>query len=152
MEYTPRRVIAMTRAGMKDDLLGNTSIWVCASCYACTAVCPKEIPITELMYALKRMSVRKGMFPKRFATPILAHEFEREVDRFGRNTESRLAIRLYLRTRPTLLLKDGWLAQRLMRRGRMSLARESIRHRDEFERMLLAAETPAPLVRGGAEQ
>jgi len=101
MEYTPRRLIAMTRAGMKDDVLSSTSIWVCASCYACTSVCPKEIPITELVYALKRMSVREKMYPRRFSTPTLAREFEGSVDRFGRNTESRLAIRLYLRTRPT---------------------------------------------------
>jgi heterodisulfide reductase subunit C len=141
MEYTPRRLIAMTRAGMKEDVLRSTSIWVCASCYACTAVCPKEIPITELVYALKRMSVREKMHPRRFATPILAREFEGSVDRFGRNTESRLAIRLYLRTRPTLLLKDGWLAQRLMRRGRMGLGRESVRERDQLRRILEAAAT-----------
>jgi quinone-modifying oxidoreductase subunit QmoC len=141
MEYTPRRIIAMTRAGMKDDVLRSTSIWVCASCYACTTACPKEIPITELMYALKRMSIRERKFPRRFATPILAQEFEGSVDRFGRNTESWLAIRLYLRTRPLLLLSDGWLAQRLMRRGRMRLARESIRQRADLARMLQAAET-----------
>lgn len=148
MEQTPRRLIAMTRAGMKDDVLGGTSIWVCASCYACTAACPKEIPITEIVYALKRMAVRERTFPRRFATPILAREFVGSVDRFGRNTESRLALSLYLRTRPLLLLKDGLLAPRLMRRGRMSLARESIRRRAELRRLLRAAATPSSRASG----
>ena len=63
MDYTPRRLIAMTRAGMKDEVLGSFSIWVCASCYACTAACPKQIPITDIMYALKRTAIREGVHP-----------------------------------------------------------------------------------------
>jgi heterodisulfide reductase subunit C len=143
MDHTPRRLLAMTRAGMKDDVLRSTSIWICAGCYACTVACPKQIPVTDVIYALKRTAIREGVHPKRFPTPVLAHEFERQIERRGRNTESRLAIRLYLRTRPLLLLKDGWLAQRLMRRGRMSLARESIRQREQLRQMLRAAETPS---------
>lgn len=145
MEYTPRRLIAMTRAGLKDDVLRSRSIWVCASCYACAAVCPKEIPVTDVMYALKRMAVREGLYPRRFATPILAREFVGSVDRWGRNTESRLAIGLYLRTRPALLLKDSRLARRLVLRGRMGLLRESIRQRAELRRILRAvAAAPRP--------
>jgi heterodisulfide reductase subunit C2 len=140
MEHSPRQLIALLRAGRTDEILRSTSIWVCASCYACTAACPKQIPVTELIYALKRTAVQEGVFPKRFATPILAHEFVRSVDRFGRNTESRLAIRLYLRTRPQLLLKDSRLARRLMRRGRMSLVRDSVRDRDQLRRIVRAAE------------
>jgi heterodisulfide reductase subunit C2 len=140
MEHSPRQLIALLRARRTDELLRSTSIWVCASCYACTAACPKQIPVTELIYALKRTAVREGVFPKRFATPILAHEFVRSVDRFGRNTESRLAIRLYLRTRPQLLLKDSPLARRLMRRGRMSLVRDLVRQRAQLRRIVRAAE------------
>jgi len=140
MDYTPRRLIAMTRAGLKDDVLSSLSIWVCASCYACTVECPKQIPVTDVMHALKRTAVREGMHPKRFAVPVLAREFVRDVDRFGRNTESRLAMKLYLKTRPILLLKDARLGQRLMRRGRMSLRRESVRQRAQLRAMLRAVE------------
>jgi quinone-modifying oxidoreductase subunit QmoC len=142
MDYTPRRLVAMTRAGMKDDVLRSLSIWVCASCYACTVACPKEIPITDVMYALKRMAIREGVHPKRFATPVLTREFVGSVDRFGRSTESRLAMRLYLKTRPMLLLRDARLGRRLLRRGRMGLRRESIRQRAQLRTMLRALETP----------
>jgi heterodisulfide reductase subunit C len=140
MDYTPRRLIAMTRAGMKDEVLGSFSIWVCASCYACTAACPKQIPITDMMYALKRTAIHEGVHPKRFATPVLAKEFVHSVDRWGRNTESRLAASLYLKTRPMLLLEDAPLGGRLRRRGRMGLRRESIRHRAQFKKMLQSVE------------
>jgi heterodisulfide reductase subunit C len=147
MDYTPRRLIAMTRAGMKDEVLESFSIWVCAGCYACTTACPKEIPITDMMYALKRTAIREGVHPRRFATPVLAREFIRSVDRHGRNTESRLAINLYLKTRPRLLVQDAPLAQRLHRKGRMGLKRQSIRQRAQLRTMLRAVEAaarPAP--------
>lgn len=140
MDYTPRRLIAMTRAGLKDEVLSSLSIWVCASCYACTVECPKQIPVTDVMHALKRTAVREGVHPKRFAVPVLAQEFVGDVDRWGRNTESRLLMKLYLKTRPLLMLKDAMLGQRLMRRGRMGLRRESIRQKAQLRTMLRAAE------------
>jgi quinone-modifying oxidoreductase subunit QmoC len=138
MDYTPRQLIAMTRAGFKDEVLSSLSIWVCASCYACTVECPKQIPVTEVMHALKRTAVQEEVHPKRFAVPVLARIFVHDVDSWGRNTESRLAMKLYLRTRPTLMLKDAVLGQRLMRRGRMGLRRESVRERAQLRTMLRA--------------
>ena len=152
MDYTPRRLIAMTQAGMKDEVLGSFSIWVCAGCYACTAACPKEIPITDMMYALKRTAIREGVHPRRFGTPVLAREFVRSVDRWGRNSESRLAINLYLKTRPGLLLQDYPLAERLRRRGRMRLRRESIHQRRQLRTILRTVEAVpdrAPTTGGG---
>jgi heterodisulfide reductase subunit C len=140
MDYTPRRLMEMTRAGLKDDVLRSRSIWVCASCYECTVACPKQIPVTDVMHVLKRMAIREGVHPRRFGTTVLAREFVREVDRWGRNTESRLAMRLYLKTRPILLLKDAWLGRRLLWRGRMGLRRESIRQRAQLRTILRAAE------------
>lgn len=140
MDYTPRRLIAMTEAGMKDEVLESFSIWVCAGCYACTAACPKEIPITDMMYALKRTAIREGVHPRRFGTPVLAREFVGSVDRWGRNTESRLAINLYRKTHPRLLLQDYPLAERLRRRGRMRLRRESIRQRAQLRTILRAVQ------------
>ncbi|MGZ4251373.1 MAG: 4Fe-4S dicluster domain-containing protein [Solirubrobacteraceae bacterium] len=151
MDYTPRRLIAMTRAGMKDEVLNSFSIWACAGCYACTTACPKQIPITDMMYALKRTAIREGVHPRRFATPILAREFIRSVDRYGRNTESRLAINLYLKTRPSLLLADAPLPQRLHRKGRMGLRRQSIRQRAQLRTMLRAVEgAPRSAATGGS--
>ncbi len=140
MDETPRQLIAMARAGMKDEVLESISIWVCASCYACTAACPKQIPITDLMYALKRTAIREGVHPKRFPTPVLAREFVASVDKWGRNTESRLATKLYLKTRPILLLEDYPLGERLRRRGRMGYRRHSIRHLEQFRTMLRSVE------------
>ncbi len=55
MDHTPRQLFAMINAGLRQDVLHSNTPWYCVSCYYCTVRCPKEIPITELMYTLKRM-------------------------------------------------------------------------------------------------
>ena len=35
-DFPPRRVIAMVRAGLREELLSSNSMWFCASCYTCT--------------------------------------------------------------------------------------------------------------------
>ena len=61
MDYAPRQIFAMIRAGMKKDVLGSLTPWMCASCYECTVKCPAQIKITEIMYALKREALRRGL-------------------------------------------------------------------------------------------
>ena len=57
MDFTPRRVIAMTRAGFEKEVLSNNTVWLCASCYACSVDCPKQIRITDVMYALSLIHI-----------------------------------------------------------------------------------------------
>ena len=124
MDHTPRQIIAMTRAGFEDEVLASNTIWLCASCYACTVECPKEIGITEIMYSLKQRAIRKGAHPRRFPTPVLAREFIRSVGRTGRSNEARTAARMMARTRPMGLLRNARMGLRLLRRGRMPLRTE----------------------------
>lgn len=46
MIYPPSRLIAALRADRFDKVLSTDAIWMCVSCYACTAVCPAQIPLT----------------------------------------------------------------------------------------------------------
>ncbi|HTU01306.1 MAG TPA: 4Fe-4S dicluster domain-containing protein, partial [Candidatus Sulfotelmatobacter sp.] len=96
MDYTPRKIIAMVRGGFRDEALNCFTIWLCASCYACTVDCPREIKITDVMYALKQEAISQGVYPRRFPIPILAREFFRGVIRDGRSNEMPLMLRLFL--------------------------------------------------------
>ena len=75
MDYTPRKLIGMVREGFKQEVVTSFAIWLCASCYECTVRCPAGIRVTEVMYALKRIAIREGIFPRRFPAPVLAKEF-----------------------------------------------------------------------------
>ncbi len=140
MDYTPRRVIALTRSGFKDEALRCQTIWLCTSCYACTVECPKEIQITNIMYALKQRAIREKVYPKGFSIPVLAQEFYKLVLKRGRSTESWLVIRLFWRTNILKILGMARLGLNLLRTGRMSFRADSIRQTRELQRLLEAAE------------
>jgi len=136
MDLTPRRLIAMSRAGARDDVLHSVTPWVCTSCYACTVECPKRIPITDIMHALRRIAMREKTYPKRFITPVMTRAFTEMIRSRGRSTESWISLKLYLKTRPSELVKNVPVGSRLMRQGRLGLKRESIEGREDLRTML----------------
>ncbi len=139
MDFTPRRIIAMTREGFKDEVLHSATIWLCASCYSCTVQCPRDIHITDVMYALKREAIAHGVYPRRFPIPVLAREFFNQVTKEGRNSESRLLVRLYAKTNPFAALKNATLGIKLFLKGRMPLAAEFIKDKPGLRKLMEAA-------------
>jgi quinone-modifying oxidoreductase, subunit QmoC len=140
MDLTPRRVIALTRAGLERDVLQSATPWMCASCYECQVRCPREIKVTEVMYALKRRAIEKGLYPRRFPIPVLAQAFYRMVASHGRNSEARLVVELALRTNPFSLLKMAPIGIKLLRTGRMALGQEHIKDPKQLRTILDAME------------
>jgi heterodisulfide reductase subunit C len=138
MDRTPRRLMEMIRAGARDEVLSSSTIWVCASCYACTIECPKEIPITEVMHTLRSMAFEAGTYPKRFTNPVMMRELVNMAETRGRSTESWIAMKSYLRTDPAQLLKHALVGMRLMRRGRMGIKPEKMRDPKQVKDMLEA--------------
>jgi quinone-modifying oxidoreductase, subunit QmoC len=134
MDYTPRRIINLVREGFREDALASQTIWLCASCYACSVNCPQDIHITDIMYTLKREAIKSRLYPKRFAIPVLAREFHNMVARRGRSSEFWLVLRMALKSNPKILFSmigTGW---KLVRTGRMSLAMEKINRVHELPR------------------
>lgn len=136
MDHTPRQLMALTREGFKAEVLASQTIWLCASCYACTVECPRQIRITDIMYELKQRAIRAGVAPKHLPTPVLAREFARMVARNGRITESFLVMLLYLKTSWIEAMGNWRLGLGLIRKGRFPLRPEGVRQRAELARML----------------
>jgi len=64
MVHPPSRMIAHLRADRFDKVLSNDTVWMCVSCYACTAVCPSQIPLTPgLMARTKEELILAGNVP-----------------------------------------------------------------------------------------
>jgi len=140
MDFTPRKIIAMVRAGFKEEVLRSFTIWLCASCYSCTADCPREIKITDVMYALKQLAIKEGIYPKRFPIPVMAQEFYKIVEKQGRNSEGRLMMNMAMKTNPFRLLRYAKVGLKLFRTGRASLHEESIQNKDELKALLRAVD------------
>ena len=141
MDLTPRQVIGMFRAGAIEELLESRTIWVCASCYQCTMRCPADIQITELLYAFKRLAIEQGIFPDKFPVHVFAETFTEMVKKYGRNFETGIILRYFLRTKPTGLFERRRQGIALMRHGRLGLRPSKIEGIDGLRRIIAKAET-----------
>jgi len=54
MEYPPRRMIAMLRAGLIEQVFKSESLLNCVACYACMAKCPRDIALTDVLLPLMK--------------------------------------------------------------------------------------------------
>jgi heterodisulfide reductase subunit C len=141
MDLTPRQLIGMFRAGAIEELLQSRTIWICASCYHCTLRCPAQIKITDLIYALKRIAIDEGIFPKRFPVHVMSETFTDNVKRYGRNYEVGLLLRYFLRTKPLGLLQQRRSGLALLRRGRIKLRPDRIKNVEQLRKIIAKAET-----------
>ena len=126
MDHTPRKLFAMISAGMRDEVLQSNTPWYCVACYYCMVRCPKDIPITDLMYSLKRMAVREKLYDDRDA-PDWSQSFIGMVDNYGRSFELGLATRYHLTHHPLKKVGVGPLALHMLSKDRMSLRPDRIK-------------------------
>lgn len=138
MEYTPRTIFAMITANQRDKVLKANTMWFCVSCYSCVSRCPQKIPITDIMYGLKRIAIREKAYQGTDA-PALAKTFTDLLDKYGRSFELGLASRYYLFNRPLAMLKMGPMGLSMFTRGRMSLTPTKIRNVDQLQAIIRKA-------------
>lgn len=139
MDFPPRKIIAMVKNGFKEEALSSFTIWLCPSCYTCQVRCPALIKITDVMYALKRKAIETKVYPSKFAIPVLDKEMSRIIASNGRNSELWLILNLYLKSKnPFGLLKMAPMGLKLMKTGRMSLKKESIKNKKQLQALLKA--------------
>ena len=138
MQYTPRTLFALINADQREQVLSSNTMWCCVSCYFCTTRCPQKIPITEIMYALKRLAIRGGLAQHTDA-PALAKTFTNLLDKYGRSFEFGLASRFYLFHKPLAMLKMGPLGWSMFTRGRMSLVPTRIKNLEQLQAIIQKA-------------
>jgi len=120
MDQTPRQLFAMVRAGMRDAVLRSNTPWFCVSCYHCVVRCPQDVHITDVMYTLKSLAVRDGLYEDATAADF-SQSFVGLVETYGRSFEFGLATRHYLSHFPLRLPGMAPMGLGLMSRGRMDV-------------------------------
>lgn len=62
--FNPRKIIRMVLLGMREQVLGEPFVWLCATCFTCQERCPQGVRISDLMRALKNLALRRGNMPE----------------------------------------------------------------------------------------
>jgi heterodisulfide reductase subunit C len=120
MEHTPRRLFALIQAGERETVLKSNAPWYCVSCYYCTVRCPQNIHITDVMYTLKSMAIKAGLFHDA-SLPGFSETFVDYVEKYGRSFELGIATRFNLRHHPLSLAGMTPMGWGMFKRGRIDL-------------------------------
>jgi len=138
MDHTPRHLFALVRAGRRDEVLRSNTPWICVSCYQCVVRCPQNIHITDVMYALKGMAVRAGMYRDSTA-PDFSQTFVDMVEMYGRSFELGLATRHYLKHFPLRLPGMAPMGLGMLTRHRMAIRPTRIKNMRQLDSILTRA-------------
>jgi heterodisulfide reductase subunit C len=118
-EYTPRQIIAMIRAGMKQEVLSSSASFHCVSCYLCTVRCPRGIQPASLIHAVEAIAEREGYRPQTRTLPL--YRVLRTSMRRGRIWDVGMAVQYYFKTNPFGMISDVPIFLSMYSRGRMPL-------------------------------
>lgn len=98
LDMTPRKILVLIEAGEIERVLRSKAIWYCVSCYLCESRCPRGNEPAEVIYALRRMAVKHGLWNRQVKIPAFYRSFVRFVRLFGRSYEPGLLMDYFLRT------------------------------------------------------
>lgn len=140
MDISPRQLIALFRAGELETIMKSRSIWLCASCYACTTRCPSGIKITDVIYALKRTVMEKKYKSQAPQVQLLARLFVKNLMSFGRLHEGTLIANFYLRTGVWKLFGFIPLARKMVKTKRLAMFPKRIKAHKSLSRIIKRAQ------------
>ena len=142
MQYPPRKIIAMVRAGMRDEVLSSNSMWFCLSCYMCSCRCPRGVKPTEIAHALESLATQHGFRIKGTRTPAMYRSFVSSIKANGRVHEFGMMFRFYLSIMPDLLanpianMKMLPLGLKLLLHKRLPLIPKRVKGKDDLPRII----------------
>lgn len=136
MDITPRQLIALFRMGEMEMIMKSRTIWICASCYACTTRCPSGIKVTDLIYALKRTAMESNQKSNAPQVQLLAKLFVDNLKSYGRLHEGTLIRKYYTRTGITKLLGFIPLAKKMYETKRLAPFPRKIKAHQALSRII----------------
>ncbi len=142
MDHSPRSLFAMIDAGLEEEVLKSNTQWYCVSCYYCMVRCPQDIPITDIMYTLKRMAIKAGYFKKidQDKAPEFSETFCDLVENNGRSFEMGVVMRHHLRYHPVSAVKLAMgMGLKMISKGRMDFTPTKIKNLPQLKSILKKA-------------
>ncbi|MBT3338830.1 MAG: heterodisulfide reductase subunit C [Anaerolineae bacterium] len=138
MEYTPRKIFALLRAGEREKVLSSNTPWICVSCYFCAVRCPQEVKIPDVMYTLKGMAIKEGLYQDSTASDF-SQTFVDMVENYGRSYELGLATRHYLKHFPLRLPSMAPMGVGLLSKKRLHMKPNRIKGIKQLSNILKRA-------------
>jgi heterodisulfide reductase subunit C len=137
MDFTPRRLWRLVLAGQKDEIFESRTFGLCSTCYYCTLRCPRGLPLTEAMSALKQIAAREKA--EVFRTGLCFYgSFLESIRKHGRVWELEFMSLYFIAVKnPIIPLRYASLGLRLIGKGKLSVRPHGAVGRMSLEKLFL---------------
>ncbi len=99
LDYPPNAVLRLLQFGMREEVLGCKTIWVCVGCHTCSSQCPMRIDLAAVMDTLRLMAVEEGVAIGKPNILDFHEEVLRSLERYGRAHKLGIMWRYKVQTR-----------------------------------------------------
>jgi len=140
MDITPRQMWRLAQLGEFDKVFSIKTFHLCSACYYCTLRCPRGLPLTETINALKRLAVAEGIKDFRQSSNFY-RTFMDTVRRYGRVREMEFMNRYFLSTKnPIFALGFASMGLKLMKKRKVSIEIPKLFGEGRFDRLFRKVE------------
>jgi heterodisulfide reductase subunit C len=121
MDYTPRMLWRLLLMGQKEEIFHSKTFALCSDCYACTLRCPRGLPLTEAMEALKQIAAKENLAAYKQST-LFYKNFIKSLRRHGRVREMEFMTTYFSALKnPLAPFRFASLGFRLIKKRKISL-------------------------------
>ncbi len=137
--YNPRKILRKALLGMRNEVLTDDSLWLCASCYICYERCPQDVKITEVMGAIRAIAQREakaGKIKLNNPKPLFDNLFIDSVRSNGRWYEAGVSGTFMLKTKGLGgLIGYAPMGLELFKKGKLSILPHKIKCNNQLKRI-----------------
>ncbi|MCL1983356.1 MAG: 4Fe-4S dicluster domain-containing protein [Clostridiales bacterium] len=140
MDLMPRQVIRHLQLGLLDEALHSRAPWICATCYTCSARCPHDVPISELMEAVRQQAERAGIRPIR-RSHLFTKYFLLPLKWFGKNHE--LTLTMFYNLASGRVLQHFSYLPAMLKGSKLKIFPARVKNREAVRRLMENCEREA---------
>ena len=119
MDYTPRQLWRLVQLGQKEEIFKSKTFFLCSACYYCTLRCPRGLPLTETINALKRIAAAERIDTYKDSINFY-RSFINTVQCYGRIREVEFMTRYFLSMKnPFVPFSFASLGLKLLSKGKV---------------------------------
>lgn len=133
MDITPRQVLRYLQLGLLDEALNSKAPWKCATCHTCSARCPHNVEISEMMEAVRQMADREGIRPVR-TVDVFTRTFMLPVKLFGRSHE--MTMTAFYNLLSGRLLQNFEYVPGMLSGGKLKILPEGVKDKGAVKRLI----------------
>jgi len=133
MDLTPRQLMRGIQLGLKDEVLGSTTIWLCLSCQTCSVRCPRQIDIARVLESVRQLAIAEKSKTAEKDVLLFHRIFLGLVQRFGRAHELSLGVLYNLLSRH--LLANAALLANMRTKGKLAILPPRVKGASEVKRL-----------------